>query len=61
MGKIPDNPHQIWNMSTRPYLYGPTRQGETVRKCVECGGEYEPTGRTQKYCPECRAERKRNR
>lgn len=25
-----------------------------TRTCVRCGVLYEPTGMTQKYCPECR-------
>ena len=59
MGKMPQNPHQIWDTNSRPMNFGPTRQGETVRKCVDCGAEYKPKARNQKYCPECGAKRKK--
>lgn len=28
--------------------------GGKSRCCVRCGSYYTPTGRTQKYCPDCR-------
>lgn len=43
----------------RYFRYGPARQGETFRKCVDCGQEYKPKARNQKYCPECGETRKK--
>lgn len=31
----------------------PLRLGETSRSCVDCGADYIPTGRNQRYCPAC--------
>ena len=45
----------------KAYNHGPLRQGETVRQCVDCGCEYVPRARNQKYCPECGAKRKGSR
>ena len=28
--------------------------GGKIRCCVRCGSYYTPTGRSQKYCPDCR-------
>ncbi|MBQ9002239.1 MAG: hypothetical protein IJ087_10340 [Eggerthellaceae bacterium] len=36
------------------YDFKATRQGETERVCEKCGMAYQPTSRTQKYCPDCR-------
>lgn len=30
--------------------FSPTRKGETTRKCENCGAEYIPRSRNQKYC-----------
>lgn len=35
-------------------FFQPARPGETTRKCLVCGREYEPRSRTQKYCDGCR-------
>jgi hypothetical protein len=34
--------------------WNPLRLGENSRKCVDCGCEYKPTGRNQKYCVKCK-------
>lgn len=59
--KIPANPYAVWDVDAQPYNYSPTRKGETFRKCVDCGQDYRPTARTQKYCPECRERRKNDK
>lgn len=56
--KMPDNPYAVWDVYAKPYSCSPTRHGETFRKCVDCGQEYRPNSRTQKYCSECRERRK---
>ncbi len=41
--------------------FSPMRNGETVRKCENCGAEYIPRSRNQKYCtPKCKNDKRRS-
>lgn len=43
------------------YMFDPCKKGEEFRECANCGYEFKPTTRNQKYCVDCKDKVKKAR